>query len=184
MCAVRRVYVRQGINGNLDERYSVQIARDGKPVPGIESDRITAFEEVVMDWRKANHIHGWFVDAVQDGIDNCRDYYVPWDTLERLHAVCEEVIKDSKLVEGMVYCGERWSKEKDCWVTLREPGKLIEDSTAAQKLLPTRTGFFFGSTEYDETYLEDVVETRDWSARMLAAHKAGVPGEIFYSSSW
>ena len=51
-------------------------------------------------------------------------------------------------------------------------------------MLPTRSGFFFGCEEYDENYLDGVVETRDWILRMLADHEAGVPGRIFYQSSW
>ena len=27
-------------------------------------------------WRKANHIHKWFVDNVQNGVDNCGEYLV------------------------------------------------------------------------------------------------------------
>ena len=48
----------------------------------------------------------------------------------------------------------------------------------------TCLGFFFGSQEYDEHYLKDVEETRDWIVRMLEDHENGVRGDIFYSSSW
>lgn len=77
-------------------------------------------------WRKANHIHKWFVDNVQDGIDNCASYYVSQETLEKLKAVCLEVLKDK-------------SKAPD--------------------LLPTQSGFFFGPTEYDEYYFQDIEDT-------------------------
>ena len=33
-----------------------------------------------------------------------------------------------------------------------------KDTELAEELLPTRSGFFFGSTEYDEWYFEDMVE--------------------------
>lgn len=184
MYAARRLYVKQWDYQSEDERYTVQIAHGGKPVSGIQSDRISAVEEEVMYWRKANHIHGWFVDNVQKGEDNCGTYHVSWDDLAKLLDVCKKVIEASKLVDGMVFAGEQWSPEKPEPVTLREPGKVIEDPTVAKKLLPTRKGFFFGSYEYDEHYLDDVIATRDWAESMLADNRAGVPGEIYYSSSW
>ena len=35
-------------------------------------------------WRKANHIHQWFVENIQDGNDDCREYYVPRERLKEL----------------------------------------------------------------------------------------------------
>lgn len=184
MSAARRLYVKQWSYQKPEERYTVQIAYGGKPVRGIDPDRISVIEEEVMDWRKANHIHSWFVDNVQDGKDDCGTYHVPWEMLCQLHGVCGEVSHASKLVDGTVYGGTVYDKEHPNGVVQRTPGKVIEDPTVARKLLPTREGFFFGSYEYDEWYLKDVENTRNWAARMLADHKAGVPGDIYYSSSW
>ena len=51
-------------------------------------------------WRKANAIHGWFVDNVQDGDDNCREYYVDFDDIKTLLELCEQVRADkSKAAE-------------------------------------------------------------------------------------
>lgn len=36
---------------------------------------------------------------------------------------------------------------------------VIEDPTKAKELLPTTSGFFFGSTDYDGWYMEDLKET-------------------------
>ena len=33
---------------------------------------------------------------------------------------------------------------------------VLEDHSKAEELLPTRAGFFFGSTEYDDWYFGDV----------------------------
>lgn len=38
----------------------------------------------VMYWRKANAIHNWFVQHVQGGLDNCREYYVDRENLQAL----------------------------------------------------------------------------------------------------
>lgn len=184
MYAARRLYTKQWSFQKPEERYTVQVACGGKQVSGIDLDRISVVEEEVMYWRKANHIHGWFVDNVQGGNDDCRDYYVHPDKLDALLRTCEEVIKASKLVGGTVYAGTVFDKEHPGGLALREAGRVIEDATVAKKLLPPREGFFFGHHEYDEGYLADVIATQEWAARTLADQDAGVPGEIYYRSSW
>ena len=184
MYAARKVHVKQWDFQKPKERFTVQIARDGRTVKGIQPDRISNVEEDVMSWRKANHIHAWFVDNVQDGEDDCKEYHVSWDKLEELHSVCTKVAEASKLVDGMVYAGTVYDKKHPKGLVQRTAGKLLKSPAVAKKLLPTRAGFFFGNTEYDEDYLSDVVVTQEWAARMLADRKAGVPGDIYYSSSW
>ena len=46
----------------------------------------------VAYWRKANHIHAWFVKHVQDGVDNCEEYYVSRDQLQLLLDTCKLVL--------------------------------------------------------------------------------------------
>lgn len=48
---------------------------------------------VVAYWRKANHIHKWFVDNIQDGEDNCQTSYVGIDDLAELRDLCREVAR-------------------------------------------------------------------------------------------
>jgi len=45
-------------------------------------------------WRKANAIHDWFVNNVQDGEDNCREYRVTTEQLQELRGLCEQVLAD------------------------------------------------------------------------------------------
>ena len=178
MYAARRVYVKQWNHQSPNERYAVQIAKGGQPVAGIQAERISHMEEEVMYWRKANHIHGWFVDNVQDGKDDCGAYKVSWDKLRELLEICQMVVKASKLVDGKIITGTVYDRDHPNGAAQCEPGKVIEDATIAKKLLPTRSGFFFGSEEYDESYLDDIKVTRDWATRMLADDKAGVPGDV------
>lgn len=39
--------------------------------------------------------------------------------------------------------------------------EIIADHTKAKELLPTQEGFFFGSTQYDEYYYQDIQDTID-----------------------
>jgi hypothetical protein len=48
-------------------------------------------------WRKANAIHGWFVDNVQDGLDDCESHYVPIEKLRELKEICTKVLGDINL---------------------------------------------------------------------------------------
>ena len=108
----------------------------------------SVFEEVAY-WRKANAIHGWFVDNVQNGVDNCGYYEVTKEKLEELLLLTRAVLDYPKL---------------------------------APKILPTREGFFFGSTEYDEYYFEDlrhtekvlkkVLEETNWEREMVVYHSS------------
>ena len=45
-------------------------------------------------WRKANAIHKWFVDNVQEGRDECQESWLSREQLEQLLAVIEEVLAD------------------------------------------------------------------------------------------
>jgi len=53
-------------------------------------------------WRKANHIHKWFVDNVQGGVDNCQESYVGRDKLEELLGICREVMEDNTRAEELL----------------------------------------------------------------------------------
>lgn len=53
-------------------------------------------------WRKANQIHAWFVNNVQDGNDNCAEYYVSREKLQQLVDECEAVIKDKDKAEEIL----------------------------------------------------------------------------------
>lgn len=107
--------------------------------------------EIVFEcayWRKANHIHKWFVNHVQDGVDNCGEYYVSEDNLEQLISDCEDVLKDH---------------------------------SKAEELLPTESGFFFGSTDYDEYYYENIKNTIKMLKPLL---KKTDQLSFYYHSSW
>lgn len=45
-------------------------------------------------WRKANHIHQWFVNNVQNGVDDCGYYFVSEQDLLNLDKTCEKVLEN------------------------------------------------------------------------------------------
>lgn len=62
---------------------------------GID-DPFRLVREVMIEagyWRKANHIHKWFVDNVQNGVDDCGYYNVERRQLEELRQTCSKVLE-------------------------------------------------------------------------------------------
>jgi hypothetical protein len=110
----------------------------------------------VLQWRKANAIHDWFVNNVQSGEDNCKEYYVSREKLEDLLATLGHLLKAKQ--EGA-------------------------DQSTFEDILPTQAGFFFGSTDYDEYYWEEVERTYEAINKLLNNHDLE-DFDFEYSSSW
>ena len=45
--------------------------------------------------------------------------------------------------------------------------EVLKDNSKADELLPTTSGFFFGSTEYDEKYFYDVEKVKNFCENFL-----------------
>lgn len=115
--------------------------------------------EEVAYWRKANAIHAWFERNCANGeLKNCQDYDVSKDDLIKLMKDCQTVLKSSKLVEKEVPVRQYDFDKKD-YVEIKKTMKVLDDPSVAEELLPTQSGFFFGSTIYGEGYVEDLEYT-------------------------
>lgn len=99
-------------------------------------------------WRKANQIHNWFVNNVQQGEDDCGEYYVSHEKLEALREACRVALfnKDPK------------------------------------ELMPV-AGFFFGGTDIDQYYWEDIKRTIKMIDK-ITSHNDYAHLSFYYSSSW
>lgn len=53
-------------------------------------------------WRKANQIHSWFVQNVQDGKDECVRHFVHNDKLRELRKTCEFALDHPKRAEDIL----------------------------------------------------------------------------------
>ena len=129
-------------------------------------------KEEVAYWRKANAIHAWFSRIHEkqnhgEELENCEDLYVTKEDLINLRDTCKKVLKSSKLVYKRVPVKE-YNYEKKDYVESTRLMKVIEDSSVAEELLPTQSGFFYGSTIYDEGYVEDLENTIEQIDKILA----------------
>lgn len=118
----------------------------------IKFNRISIIEEHVGYWRKANHIHRWFVEKVQGGEDDCREHNVSIEQLKLL-------LEDCKAVKSTI--------------------------VSAPEKLPTQEGFFFGGTDYDEYYWEDIEDTIKIIEDIVKEEEEnGTGADYYYQSSW
>jgi hypothetical protein len=147
-----------------------------------DDDQASRIDEVAY-WRKANHIHKWFVDHVQKGNDDCREYYVSRKHLKALLDTVNTVLHGSQLVPSKITNGYTVTFKGNQIVEepILEDGRRIADPSIAMALLPTQAGFFFGSTDYDQYYYADLEYTRGTLTKALAEAD---DGRFYYQSSW
>jgi hypothetical protein len=86
-------------------------------------------------WRKANHIHKWFVDYIQEGKDECEEHYVTRDYLNKLHKVCQEVLDDNTKASTLLPTAEGFffgGKDYDQWyyADIANTIKIIDNALA------------------------------------------------------
>jgi len=99
-----------------------------------ELNKFTGFAYVQYEvgyWRKANHIHKWFVNNVQEDVDDCKEYYVSRDELKTLAAACRIVLFDNQYADKLLPRAEGFffgSYEIDEWYfkSLQETINIIE----------------------------------------------------------
>ena len=165
----KKTYVKNWNHSSDDEKFTISIQKGGKKFKDIDISRITYIEEEVMYWRKANHIHEWF-------INNSEMSYVTGESLLELLDLCRTVrdmIGKSKKVTKV---GNNWDGQD---VTI----ETYECEEEVMELLPTSEGFFFGSYEIDDIYLRKVVETIE-CIEGLMNEEGEIEGEFIYQASW
>lgn len=145
----KKTYVKRWAHTPKESVYHVTIDREKGH--RIKSDRVTFIEEELMYWRKANHIHKYFVDTVGRGEDNCQEMYVDTETITDLINTLKKVVK-------------------------------AKDDSVSSELLPTGSGFFFGSKEYDEYYYEECERTLNELSDIIDSGDADC--DLYYQASW
>ena len=153
----KRTSVRNWSHQTKDERYSVSVKRGGKRLDKIQTKRITHVIEEIGYWRKFNALHRWFVENVQEGKDDCKQYWVSQKALTDLLEVLKKVAASrNRLVENLT------------------------DTDTAETNLPTVGGFFFGDTDYNEYYYDQVESTIE----IIEEAVKDTDADYYYSSSW
>ena len=86
--------------------------------------------------RKANMIHGW-LNNHEIGIKDCEYYVITHDVLIELKKDINTVLANSEV----------------------NSEEMIVNPSTAKELIPTCEGFFFGSLQYSQMYIDDLKDT-------------------------
>lgn len=82
----------------LNKKTYVGSSRDKLKITGVKSRidiaRVVYIVEDIAYWRKANAIHQWFVNNVQNAEDDCKPYEVSTEQLKELLELCKQVLKE------------------------------------------------------------------------------------------
>ena len=140
------------------------------------------FDKEEIYWRKANMVHKFFCDNGEE-IEEQVIYKISKENLQELLDKCNEVLKKVILKEGKIQNGSTYNSKTGQWEPILEEGKYIENAEEIAEILPTMNGFFFGSTEYDEYYLEDIKYTKEKIENILDTIDFNEE-ECYYLASW
>jgi hypothetical protein len=147
-------YSHRKVAGTI--KLTIGAGTDQEEMVEIPSSEVS---EIVMSggyWRKANQIHSWFVKNVQGGEDNCQESYVSIEQLAELKGLCEFILKAREL-HGQ---------------------DSPEVLTIVNDMLPPSSGFFFGSTDIDDYYFQDLEETVEILSNLDESL------DYYYQASW
>lgn len=189
-------YDYETINGELTRRdnlmYDKVIESAGlNNLPASEYASTTVTKQVGY-WRKANAIHGWIVRNLADGVDECQRIYMSRDDLISLRDSCVNELNnrsnalpnkehksisvsdlsEDDVISKLTTAIKEESKKKKGNVALADPLSLEPTS-----------GFFFGSTDKDEYYYNDIERTVDIINSILAGTKDN-EYSFYYQASW
>lgn len=167
-------------NKDLQEQHAFKTILTSLGLPPNPNHSTATVSVTIGYWRKANAIHAWFVKHVQDDKDECKETDVSREQLTTLLETCRQVLTLAQTVPGEVSVGEEF-KPGEPPKQILEEGSFITNEDEIAALLPTGSGFFFGSTTYDNHYLEDVRET---ITILEAALALPLSWDFTYNSSW
>jgi hypothetical protein len=110
----------------------------------------------ILYWRKANAIHGWFVNECAGGVDECQPIYVSRESLVKLRDLANQAAYQAAYQPAM-----------------------------AESILPPTAGFFFGTYEIDEWYIQDM----NYTVKALNHVLSTIPEDdwnwsFIYQASW
>lgn len=126
-----------------NDKYNNIIDIMGLDKARLERHPSVKIEYTAIYWRKANQIHGWFVNTLGEGVDKCQEIYVPRKALVELQSEC------AKLLSAKSVLNDEAMKE------------------LAMEVLPPMEGFFFGAYKIDEWYWGDIQHTYDSLTELL-----------------
>lgn len=145
------------------------------------------FDYEVGYLRKANAIHKYIIDNFGGGVDECTPIELSHENIKELKQIVKRLIYECKLKKGKIANGYSFIKN--------ENGEFIKQydftngyvmdkksQSLCDELLPTCEGFFFGGTNYDEFYFDDLLLFYNIASDLLKVDENKY--YIYYLASW
>jgi len=102
MYLYKKHYVKNWDWMSDNERHTISVKKGKKKLDHIKPDRICYVMEQVMEWRKFNALHKWFVDNVQEGVDDCKECFVDESDLKMLLETLTYVYENKDTAETIL----------------------------------------------------------------------------------
>lgn len=87
MYLIAKKYILYSNKNNIHEKLA-------ELFPELGNNKIEYIQTTIGNWRKANAIHGWFVENIQSGKDDCGNYSLCQEDLEKLLNIVNQVLED------------------------------------------------------------------------------------------
>ena len=178
MYLYKKHYVQNWEHQTPEERHNISIKKGDNVREDIRPERIAYITEQVGCWRKFNALHNWLINECAGGEDNCKEIYVSSDTLIELLGTlkkAKKVIDKAKKKKVSVQTG--WNSDGNTYSEI----DVYDCEEELEQIFPTRSGFFFGSTEYGNWYKSNVEET----IKILESELVDVDKyDYYYQASW
>jgi hypothetical protein len=130
-------FIRNWDHTKPEDTHLVVVSKGGVIREDVKPERVSAVREQVGYWRKFSALHGWFVNKCGGGVDECQSIPVSVEDLKELL----ETLNNVKTILGDFQLEFNQTMEK------------------IKELFPPTPGFFFGSTDIDEYFIQKVNET-------------------------
>lgn len=128
---------------------------------------------------KINDIFG--VTGIEDGDYGAQEVTFRVAYWRKANAIHQWFVENCQ--DGVDECQETWVSREQLQELIDICKQVLEDPKKAEELLPTRSGFFFGGTDYDDWYKQDLEYTVERLEKILK-DPAFEKADIYYQSSW
>ena len=102
MYLTKKIWIKNYLGTKEEDLIKVTITKNGEPMKGINSGKIQEVLEEVAYWRKFNALHIWFVNNIQNSVDDCGEYHLSKQNVVKLLSTLKQVDTDNSKAEELL----------------------------------------------------------------------------------
>lgn len=139
-----------------------------------------SFWDYLDEGADAKRIHALFPELPEDTATSCTSVSVEFGYWRKANAIHNWFVENVQ--GGKDECHESYVSREDMQKLLGLVNEILTDKSLAPVYLPTRSGFFFGDTEYNEWYWQGIEHTKSILEKALDPKMKN--WDFYYQSSW